>query len=124
MAAKVLWYPPMDTPPTAHQYIGFKARPGIEECTQKIALHAEMLLADAKANPAEPILHELGRTEIDLDMGIINGRVYLIVHPSAGATSVNALAVEYGHQPSGYFAGTKTKAPAGLYILTRAMGVC
>jgi hypothetical protein len=32
----------------------------------------------------------------------------------------NPVALEYGHAPSGHFAGTKTKAPAGLYILHRA----
>lgn len=32
----------------------------------------------------------------------------------------NALAEEYGHDPSGVFAGTDTKSPDGLFILTRA----
>lgn len=32
----------------------------------------------------------------------------------------NPAALEYGHEPSGAFAGTKTKAPTGLYILHRA----
>lgn len=32
----------------------------------------------------------------------------------------NALALEFGHAPSGYFAGTKTKSPVATYILTRA----
>ena len=31
----------------------------------------------------------------------------------------NAVAIEYGHSPSGIFDGTKTKAPAGLYIMTK-----
>jgi hypothetical protein len=34
----------------------------------------------------------------------------------------NPAALEYGHQPSGWFAGTKTKAPTGLYILHKAGG--
>ena len=33
----------------------------------------------------------------------------------------NALAIEYGHDPSGVFAGTDTESPEGLYIITRAM---
>lgn len=32
----------------------------------------------------------------------------------------NAMALEFGHSPSGFFAGTKTKAPDPTYILTRA----
>lgn len=32
----------------------------------------------------------------------------------------NAMALEFGHQPSGWFAGTDTKPPDGEYILTDA----
>lgn len=32
----------------------------------------------------------------------------------------NAMALEFGHAPSGVFAGTNTKAPDPEYILTRA----
>lgn len=32
----------------------------------------------------------------------------------------NAMALEFGHQPSGVFAGTDTKPPDGEYILTKA----
>ncbi|QFG10392.1 tail completion or Neck1 protein [Mycobacterium phage Anthony] len=32
----------------------------------------------------------------------------------------NPVALEFGHMPSGVFAGTDTKAPEGLYILIRA----
>ena len=30
----------------------------------------------------------------------------------------NAVAIEYGHAPSGKLKGTKTKAPFGLYVMT------
>ncbi|QGJ90170.1 hypothetical protein PBI_SHEAKEIRA_21 [Mycobacterium phage SheaKeira] len=33
----------------------------------------------------------------------------------------NAVALEFGHDPSGFFAGTDTKPPAAEYILTRAL---
>jgi hypothetical protein len=122
MPANVHWKGPMATPRGAHKYIAVKARPGIKDHTERKGRVAELYLNEAKANPAEPILHELGRTEIEVQMRGVDGRVILRVHPSAGAASVNALAVEYGHAPSGYFAGTKTRAPAGLYILTRAKG--
>jgi hypothetical protein len=32
----------------------------------------------------------------------------------------NAMALEFGHEPSGFFKGTDTKPPAAEYILTRA----
>ena len=32
----------------------------------------------------------------------------------------NAMALEFGHEPSGWFADTETKPPAAEYILTRA----
>lgn len=32
----------------------------------------------------------------------------------------NAMALEFGHAPSGWFEGTDTKPPAATYILTRA----
>lgn len=35
----------------------------------------------------------------------------------------NPVALEYGHEPSGIFAGTDTHAPDGLYILHRAAGL-
>lgn len=35
----------------------------------------------------------------------------------------NALAIEFGHDPSGVFANTDTKSPEGLYILMRAAGL-
>lgn len=33
---------------------------------------------------------------------------------------LNPMAIEYGHAPSGKFAGTPTKSPRGLYILNGA----
>jgi hypothetical protein len=33
-------------------------------------------------------------------------------------TAENAMAIEYGHAPSGKLEGTRTKAPFGLYIMT------
>lgn len=39
---------------------------------------------------------------------------YTILH------APNAMALEFGHAPSGFFEGTDTKPPAPEYILTRA----
>lgn len=35
----------------------------------------------------------------------------------------NAMAIEFGHMPSGFFAGTDTRPPRGLYILGKAAGL-
>lgn len=35
----------------------------------------------------------------------------------------NAMAIEFGHAPSGVFAGTDTRSPRGLYILGKAAGL-
>ena len=36
--------------------------------------------------------------------------------------SPNPIATEFGHDPSGVFAGTDTQSPEGLYILYKAAG--
>jgi hypothetical protein len=35
----------------------------------------------------------------------------------------NAMAIEFGHAPSGVFAGTATRPPRGLYILGKSSGL-
>lgn len=35
----------------------------------------------------------------------------------------NPMAIEFGHEPSGYFANTPTRPPHGHYILTHATGL-
>lgn len=44
------------------------------------------------------------------------------VDSSVELVAPNAVAIEFGHAPSGVFAGTKTKSPEGLYILHKAAG--
>lgn len=50
---------------------------------------------------------EIETAEHDVDM-------FTILH------APNAMALEFGHAPSGWFAGTDTKPPDPEYILTRA----
>lgn len=50
---------------------------------------------------------EIETAEHDVDM-------FTILH------APNAMALEFGHAPSGYFAGTDTKSPDPEYILTKA----
>ena len=46
-----------------------------------------------------------------------------IVWMEGGEDNRAAMAMEMGHAPSGYFKGTATQAPRGLYILHRAAGL-
>lgn len=50
---------------------------------------------------------EIESAEHDVDM-------YVMLH------APNAMALEFGHAPSGFFAGTDTKPPDPTYILTQA----
>lgn len=56
---------------------------------------------------------------IDETEKIINDHehAYTILH------APNAVALEFGHMPSGFFEGTETKPPDGEYILTKAAGI-
>jgi hypothetical protein len=60
------------------------------------------------------------------DVGVQKERVkfgndYLVIL-EGGEDNQAALAIEMGHAPSGYFKGSATKSPRGLYILMRAAG--
>ena len=60
------------------------------------------------------------------DVGVQKERVkfgndYLVIL-EGGEDNAGALAIEMGHSPSGYFKGSATKSPRGLYILMRAAG--
>jgi hypothetical protein len=112
MPAKVEWLGPMRQAKSAHKYIAVLARPGIADETRAVEERAQANLEAARATPAQPVIHELGRMRVYSEMGVTDGRVYL--------EGDGAMAAEFGHAPSGVFAGTSTKAPAGLYILTRA----
>lgn len=63
-----------------------------------------------------------GLTDIDLDKERQKyGNDYLVTL-EGGEDNAAALAIEMGHSPSGYFKGSATKSPRGLYILMRAAG--
>ncbi|QJD52073.1 hypothetical protein PBI_MA5_20 [Mycobacterium phage MA5] len=53
-------------------------------------------------------------TEVTKSYGDVDGFINL--------EAPNAMAIEFGHQPSGVFEGTDTKAPEGLYIITKGSG--
>ena len=61
----------------------------------------------SRITPAGYFPAEIETAEHDVDM-------FTILH------APNAMALEFGHDPSGIFAGTDTKPPDPEYILTRA----
>lgn len=93
----------------------------IRPVTRSIARKGEFrargnLMAARASTPHRKILGPAGLTGTDKGGGKVDSWFSL--------TGTNAMAIEFGHFPSGYFAPAKygkvTKAPAGLYILTRA----
>ncbi|EHB44152.1 hypothetical protein MycrhDRAFT_6902 [Mycolicibacterium rhodesiae JS60] len=60
-----------------------------------------------RITPKDYFPAEIDTAEHDVDC-------YTILH------APDAMALEFGHDPSGYFAGTDTKPPEPTYILTQA----
>ncbi|QXN73859.1 hypothetical protein SEA_EAGLEPRIDE_21 [Mycobacterium phage Eaglepride] len=92
----------------------------IRKETKEVENRAEANLARARASTTHSKIIGPGHlTSIGSYQEEIDG----IAHMDAP----NPIAIEFGHGPSGYFDpdkyGKVTKAPAGLYILTRAAGL-
>ncbi|AFQ97331.1 tail completion or Neck1 protein [Mycobacterium phage Rebeuca] len=97
-----------------------EVRQAIRRETREVENRAEQNLARARASTThEKIIGPGHLTSIGSYMEEIDG----IAHMDAP----NPIAIEFGHGPSGYFDpdkyGKVTKAPHGLYILTRAAGL-
>lgn len=90
-------------------------RKAVHDEAKTVAHRAEALLEKARDTTH---WHKLSGpshlTKIKVEQGEVDSLVIL--------EAPNAMAVEFGHEPSGYFAGTHTRAPHGLYILTHATG--
>jgi len=104
-----------------------KVARAIEDAAVKIGVRAENNLQSARAATTHVKIDGTGKqTEIDLEKAPDQPLDWL-VYMRAGGKDPDAIAIEYGHYPSGFFAperyGKITKAPAGLYILTRAAGL-
>ena len=94
-----------------------KTQRNIRQQTNALKFRASARLAGARASTDhEKIYGPSHLTKVSADHSEVDGYVYL--------TAPNAMAIEFGHFPSGYFApekfGRMTKAPHGLYILTGA----
>jgi hypothetical protein len=94
-------------------------RSAVHREAEEVGKRADGYLAEAKATTR---WHNIGnpastghRVDVEVTQHDVDSTVDLV--------GPNAMAVEFGHEPSGYFAGTKTRPPHGLYILTHATGL-
>jgi hypothetical protein len=87
--------------------------------------------ADEIEGNAESILRTVRATTPHKKISGPDRLTYISKEPALDSTTdwfvslhaPNPVAIEYGHEPSGFFEGTDTKAPDGLYILHRAAGL-
>lgn len=117
----------LDSKPAMYPKISRIADPAVKEAAEEIKVRADENLAVVRASSDTPRLDgAVALTEISVDTAPPDasrnkyGNDYLVVmsHPFGGA-----MAIEMGHDPSGKFSGTSTRAPRGLYILSRAAGL-
>ncbi|AGK87951.1 tail completion or Neck1 protein [Mycobacterium phage Severus] len=97
-----------------------EVKQAIRRETKECENRADQNLARARASTTHSKIIGPGHLT---SIGSYQEEVDGIVHMDAP----NPIAIEYGHGPSGYFDpdkyGKVTKAPHGLYILTRAAGI-
>lgn len=103
----------------------------LKDIARSIERNAENNLRQAQATTehtklAPPMVRRQqasGLTDIGMDvMPAKYGNDY-IVWMEGGEDNRAAMAIEMGHDPSGYFKGTNTRSPRGLFILSRAAGL-
>lgn len=103
----------------------------VKDTAKEIERNAEMHLRQAQATTqweklAPPMVKRQqasGLTDIGVDpVPAKYGNDY-IVWMEGGEDNRAAMAIEMGHDPSGYFKGSNTRSPRGLFILSRAAGL-
>lgn len=96
-----------------------EVRAGVKKEAEKIGEKAKANLAAARASTTHTKIS--GPSHITA-ISVTEDEVDSLVNMDGE----DPMAIEFGHAPSGYFApgsyGKVTKAPHGLYILTRAAG--
>jgi hypothetical protein len=105
----------------------------VKDIAQQIKRTADQYLAQARATTPHtklptPIVKRQqasGLTEIGLDSepAARYGATDYLVWLEGGEDDQGAMAIEMGHSPSGYFKGSETRSPRGLFILHRAAGL-
>lgn len=91
----------------------------VDRATEKAARKVERRAIENLAEQHHHIRivpeHDVHRIEFEK-----GGGKYPVASYNIYLAGENPVALEYGHVPSGKFAGTPTKSPAGTYILHRA----
>jgi len=94
----------------------------VHKKTHEVGAKAEANLAEARGSTRWHKIHgPSGLTSTSTSFGDTDG--------FANLNAPNAMAIEFGHSPSGVFGPggslehVETKAPRGLYILNRAAGI-
>ena len=116
----------LDSKPVMYRKVGPLTENALKVEAEEIAVRAEENLAQANSSGWFEGEDVAGTTTVEVDKISkgIRGNKYsadfdvVMSNPDGGA-----MAIEVGHNPSGKFAGTKTRAPRGLYILSRAAGL-
>lgn len=103
----------------------------IKDIATEIKNTAERYLAQDRATtehtklPVPMVKHQQASGLTDIGMDSEPGRygTDYLVWMEGGEDNRAAMAIEMGHSPSGYFKGTSTRSPRGLFILHRAAGL-
>lgn len=83
---------------------------------KKVGERASAALTEARATTEWHKIHGPDHlTRVVVEQGEVDSFVTL--------EAPNAMAIEFGHAPSGVFAGTDTRPPRGLYILGKSSGL-
>ena len=107
------------------------ANPEINSIGREIEMRAKRNLMQARATTEhtklpEPMVRRQqasGLTDIGKDnIPIVGGYGFFdqLIWMEGGEDNRAALAIEMGHEPSGYFKGKPSRSPRGLHILGRA----
>lgn len=98
---------------------------GLHKEAAEIESKAKANLDAARASTAHTKIDKSRAHETSIGMGEAEGK-YGSIDFEVFMDGEDPMAIEFGHAPSGYFSperyGKVTKAPHGLYILTRAAG--
>lgn len=88
----------------------------VHDTAKKVTEKAEARLGEARSSTEWHKIHGPDHlTKVETTQGAVDSFTVL--------EAPNAMAIEFGHEPSGVFAGTKTRPPRGLYIISGAAGL-
>lgn len=121
MAGHFEWTGPFTSRSYLYHYVA--AMPQVDAATHAVATKVKTRAEDnlaAQHHWVRIMSHaQTGDEPASIEMTKGGGK-YPVSSYNVSLVGHNPMALEYGHEPSGFYAGTPTKAPAGTYILHRA----